>query len=536
MSQVENMLNAFRHHRFPHKAWATLRTHPKVCSTPFGITDFRTLCRRPCLHGKQGAQRLSASQISAQNASPVITPSMSCSTPFGITDFCTTWRPRRRTPYSSAQRLSASQISAHYDREQRRCVRLVLNAFRHHRFLHKEELTASEKRDLCSTPFGITDFCTDTCADIYHYLDVVLNAFRHHRFLHNHRPPLERDGLLVLNAFRHHRFLHWLVDIPVLWLRVCSTPFGITDFCTRSPTRDPRSSCGAQRLSASQISAPSLSRESRGAARVLNAFRHHRFLHFLTTRRSSIWLCAQRLSASQISAQSSPPPGCFRGPCAQRLSASQISALSVILEMRLLHLVLNAFRHHRFLHRKRIIGSRLTAGVLNAFRHHRFLHRSRHRTTRTPRRCAQRLSASQISAPSSSPCVSIDTCAQRLSASQISALRLAGPPKGLKTVLNAFRHHRFLHSTEPSALSVRVSAQRLSASQISAHRVQHDDLMLVPVCSTPFGITDFCTGSGGGRYPCDAVLNAFRHHRFLHGSRVTICFLRINNSVCHVPP
>ena len=70
------------------------------------------------------------------------------------------------------------------------------------------------------------------------------------------------------------------------------------------------------------------------------------------------------------------------------------------------------------------------------------------------------------------------------------------------TVLNAFRHHRNLHTVNPNYIQ-----------------------LMLDMCSTPFGIigifTALTTNAGGAL----SVLNAFRHHRNLHcvGGNVCCC-------------
>ena len=61
-------------------------------------------------------------------------------------------------------------------------------------------------------------------------------------------------------------------------------------------------------------------------------------------------------------------------------------------------------------------------------------------------------------------------------------------------VLNAFRHHRLLRSRR-ARLSPRCRtrcAQRLSASQIIALDIGVSPAVRLHMCSTPFGITDYC--------------------------------------------
>ena len=136
-------------------------------------------------------------------------------------------------------------------------------------------------------------------------------------------------------------------------------------------------------------------------------------------------------------------------------------------------------------------------------------------------KCAQRLSASTIPAPACARAINCSctaTGAQRLSASTIPAQdfpgmvedwiwqcstpfgindsctqRPAARGSGHPSVLNAFRHQRFLHPSRWTwASSPTVSAQRLSASTIPA-----PDVLQV-------------------RFQRHGVLNAFRHQRFLH--------------------
>ncbi len=227
-----------------------------MCSTPFGITDFRTISRPRSSAGTSGAQRLSASQISARSSSCSAIPHK-----------------------SGAQRLSASQISAHFrDRGiPHRCQ--VLNAFRHHRFPHASAVQLEKARTLCSTPFGITDFRTLLYSFPLSIISIVLNAFRHHRFPHFSNTL--NNGISIL----------------------CSTPFGITDFRTRASSirsaRDTKCSTPFGITDFRTLYSFDQSQEFN----VLNAFRHHRFPHVLgALSELGYGLGAQRLSASQISA------------------------------------------------------------------------------------------------------------------------------------------------------------------------------------------------------------------------------------------
>ena len=159
--------------------------------------------------------------------------------------------------------------------------------------------------------------------------------------------------------------------------------------------------------------------------------------------------------------------------------------------------VLNAFRHHRGRHPPVNSPGPVRVDVLNAFRHHR----GRHRVTppsAKPFACAQRLSASQRSAPSRRATTFAGwPSAQRLSASQRSA-----------------------RSRPRSIRPRREGAQRLSASQRSAPRRKHRTDMSSE-CSTPFGITEVGTPLARKRpvHQRRGVLNAFRHHRGRHARR-----------------
>jgi hypothetical protein len=278
-------------------------------------------------------------------------------------------------PRVCAQRLSASPSSAHQTGPGPGDARLVLNAFRRHRVLHRA--------DVIRGPRGIE----------------VLNAFRRHRVLHStcgtrprasssaqrlsaspssalRRPrvaarPRRRaqrlsaspssapDWIVVLGSspecstpFGVTEFCTLSISIYGITQSGCSTPFGVTEFCTVGMTVSPDHMRGAQRLSASPSSAPRASRSRTGSAAgaqrlsaspssaparpkplarrpgsVLNAFRRHRVLHGV------------------------PPTAITLPKRAQRLSASPSSARGLSADGPLNTKVLNAFRRHRVLHR-----------------------------------------------------------------------------------------------------------------------------------------------------------------------------------------
>ena len=106
----------------------------------------------------------------------------------------------------------------------------MLNAFRHHGLYRVAVLRVLDiKRELCSTPFGITD-----------YIGASENSS-------NAQTP-----------------------------NLCSTPFGITDYIGRRLAEEGPDRGSAQRLSASRIiSGRRRLAACRARALVLNAFRHH---------------------------------------------------------------------------------------------------------------------------------------------------------------------------------------------------------------------------------------------------------------------
>mgnify|MGYP000545467746 CR=1 FL=1 len=133
----------------------------QACSTPFGIRGLCTPSSRPPARSHPGAQRLSASEVSA----PAIVElaairEYKCSTPFGIRGLCTRRASARPRPRRCAQRLSASEVSAHG------CSRAYC-----------------AQSTVCSTPFGIRGLCTFALPWSYAHTG-VLNAFRHQRSLH----------------------------------------------------------------------------------------------------------------------------------------------------------------------------------------------------------------------------------------------------------------------------------------------------------------------------------------------------------------
>ena len=108
------------------------------CSTPFGINGLYRASGRGGRSVSYCAQRLSASRIISGRASSAAISAVS----------------------SGAQRLSASRIISGRSPHQQGDSRLeVLNAFRHHGLYRVRRLRVLDiERELCSTPFGITDY------------------------------------------------------------------------------------------------------------------------------------------------------------------------------------------------------------------------------------------------------------------------------------------------------------------------------------------------------------------------------------------
>ncbi len=253
---------------------------------------------------------------------------------------------------------------------------------------------------------------------------------------------------------------------------------------------------------------------------MLNALRHHSYLHHDRGRYT------------------------FPGPSAQRLTASQLStSLTAGLAQIESNPVLNALRHHSYLHPMPRYGKRDHSRVLNALRHHSYLHAT-FGSSSTKRYRAQRLTASQLS---TSWAVlfdgKIDHRAQRLTASQLSTCcgwhcdlrrrQRCSTPYGITAIY--IPYPRFLpcllfcaQRLTASQLSTlnrltlapkTARAQRLTASQLSTcfcgRRIGHS----FRGCSTPYGITAiyirYCERNAAER---KGVLNALRHHSYLHAN------------------
>ena len=345
------VLNAFRHHRGRHASRAGSLPRRSKCSTPFGITEVGTL------------PELLADRAHNQ-----------CSTPFGITEVGT-----RAVPALAQQRG-------------------VLNAFRHHRGRHAFRHVLGDVRVKCSTPFGITEVGTREAGPIQcdGWSAQRLSASQRSAQGRRHPDPLGSAecstpfGITEVGTGRrvHRDRLRKQCSTPFGITEVgtgnrllfngsgnaCSTPFGITEVGTAGARRlAPTNKC-AQRLSASQRSAPLGNGLGPLLFPVLNAFRHHRGRHSANL----VWVrpnrsCSTPFGITEVGTSSLHVM--IRSTLrAQRLSASQRSALPGGSSRRLPWRVLNAFRHHRGRHLANQGIVALGVSVLNAFRHHRGRH------------------------------------------------------------------------------------------------------------------------------------------------------------------
>ena len=206
----------------------------------------------------------------------------------------------------------------------------------------------------------------------------------------------------MLNAFRHHRGRHEFKTWLEGFAERCSTPFGITEVGT---TPVPSAFAGpkrAQRLSASQRSARPPLRFDDGDNVCSTPFGI-----------TEVGTCRPECRGSRVNLCSTPfgitevGTGGSRGnvrpaSSAQRLSASQRSALLVrLLSLDRQDLCSTPFGITEVGTDGSIVLRRAVLEVLNAFRHHRGRHSDWMLDTSRLQIRAQRLSASQRSAPAS---------------------------------------------------------------------------------------------------------------------------------------
>ena len=199
------MLNAFRHHGVSRTESTGAKDFAKLCSTPFGITEFRG----PYLFGFRQhrldcAQRLSASRsfaecrviddpanevvlnafrhhgVSRVTISNLTAGGVACSTPFGITEF------RGLTCLEMTARL-ASCSTPFGITEFRGC----------------HDLQEPPHRRRCSTPFGITEFRGPELPEAPPPMPCAQRLSASRSFAED-QPQHQRRMCRVLNAFRHH--------------------------------------------------------------------------------------------------------------------------------------------------------------------------------------------------------------------------------------------------------------------------------------------------------------------------------------------
>ena len=320
------LLNAFRHHGGRHPTpWSCFYVN-HCCSTPFGITEVGTRAvafgpRPPCL--------LNAFRHHGGRHRPGVLVSLGevvCSTPFGITEVGT------RVPDVRGGRAA-----------------------------------------VCSTPFGITEVGTRHVGRERRPLRGLLNAFRHHGGRHWPCGKSSPAGRQLLNAFRHHGGRHTgsgpaTAGIGTAAQRLsasrrsarklaarvdcacgaaqrlsasrrsaqrqagagderldCSTPFGITEVGTRRCRPPSRSRGTAQRLSASRRSAR---RQRRGEPLVellLNAFRHHGGRHRPIGRKDRVrGGCSTPFGITEVGTRGVPEPPARRAACSTPFGITEV--------------------------------------------------------------------------------------------------------------------------------------------------------------------------------------------------------------------
>ena len=179
----------------------------------------------------------------------------------------------------------------------------MLNAFRHHRGRHEQDRREQGRGVKCSTPFGITEVGTRLFGR-----EVIAD-----------HPCSTPFGITEVGTSSEASAMG-----GDCW---CSTPFGITEVGTGSRYRQGSAVQCAQRLSASQRSAPRNSAPLAHSPSVLNAFRHHRGRHVVSTDvMSRAHKCSTPFGITEVGTRERRFPRPAR------------------------HRVLNAFRHHRGRH------------------------------------------------------------------------------------------------------------------------------------------------------------------------------------------
>ncbi len=364
-----NVLNAFRHQRKEHDQRTAARGHKfgaqrlsastegtlargafcdadPECSTPFGINGRNTQLSQVGRWEREGAQRLSASTEGTLWPGPGIWPIRCAQRLSASTEGTPVQRVSQFLPGFCAQRLSASTEGTPARGSWSPGSACVLNAFRHQRKEHLDNMPLRNQEELCSTPFGINGRNTTRRATQPQSLfrcstpfgingrntsglgfcarcDAVLNAFRHQRKEHvlrgrngagksqcstpfgingrnTARSRRHVGGVVVLNAFRHQRKEHVFGHQNGRLREVVLNAFRHQRKEHDGGRLPPFS--GAVCSTPFGINGRNTRRgcKSRPAGNVLNAFRHQRKEHGCSQTRhvASIACCAQRLSAS----------------------------------------------------------------------------------------------------------------------------------------------------------------------------------------------------------------------------------------------
>ena len=305
---ARHVLNAFRHHGVYRRHAVQIggpAVGAPVCSTPFGITEYigpdqlgDAADRQGVLNAfrHHGVYRGSSSIARSSHSSP-------CSTPFGITEYI---GPR-------GERVMPEPV-------------------------------------VCSTPFGITEYIGEPGAHDAGHAQHVLNAFRHHGVYRPQPPSRPSDGPLSAQRLSASRSISASGHaFTCRYARMCSTPFGITEYIGRVEER---------RKESQLCSTPFGITEYIGRLRrcgryvrcpVLNAFRHHGVYRWVgfgygSETRSG---CSTPFGITEYIGRA-----CGRrsaSSCAQRLSASRSISDIGRRDRRAgerRRRVLNAFRHH----------------------------------------------------------------------------------------------------------------------------------------------------------------------------------------------
>ena len=208
---------------------------------------------------------------------------------------------------------------------------------------------------MCSTPHGVVAVCTGTCSNTSRLRTAVnvLNASRRRCCLHVRRTALIRytPRASVLNASRRRCCLHAAIEVARQTWATCSTPHGVVAVCTCRDGTSRTAPSGAQRLTASLLSALWSACRRKRVLTVLNASRRRCCLHPPGT--TPGWLSPVCSTPHGVVAVCTRTSGCRAGGAtasAQRLTASLLSARVAALGVGQVEPVLNASRRRCCLH------------------------------------------------------------------------------------------------------------------------------------------------------------------------------------------